>query len=711
MEIKLKKEFELNKDFPIPSYEDWKSTVEAELDGIPFDKKLLTATYEDIFLQPLYTKKDFSENNEFPGFYRFMRNTKVDGYLNSSWLISQELPYGDAQEFNDALKYDLERGLNAINIKLDLATIKGFDADYAKTDYVGEGGLSISGMNSLSRSLKDIDVEKYPIYVNAGFSALPFMIIFLSYLKKNNISYQLLKGGITADPFNYMLQFGKLPVSLDFAFKKMKLTTEYVIKNNVNFRTIGVSGLNYHDAGASAVQELAFVLATVVEYVNQLQERGSNIKDFHNKTKLSLGVGPFFFMEIAKLRAARILFSNLMKAYGIDEQDIDIFIHANTSSFNQTIYDPYVNTLRGTTETFSAILGGADSINVNNFDKPFGLPDEFSRRLARNTQLILKEECNLNKFIDAAGGSFYIEKLTEEIAKKSWEIFQEIEKQGGMLEALRNEYPQKLIEQTNAKRNQDLFKRKSVLVGTNMFANNKEDKLQFKHADKIKLQKKRAEYLQKFRLSAKKEKDLSILEKLNSLLNSDDAKTVDTGVDAILEGATLGEITRAIRATTEESIEIKKLESKRLAEPFENIRKSVEIITERKNIKPKILLATMGSIKQFKVRADFSREFFEIAGFNVEYPNGFNSTEDLIASVKKSNPAAVVICSTDDTYPDLVPSISKGIKSLNSKIVLILAGYPKEHIENFKKEGIDDFIYMGVDAHKFFVSLLEKIGE
>lgn len=709
--IQLTPNVELNKEFPIPTYDEWKAMVETELEGISFDKKLLTTTYEDIVLQPLYTKKDWNEKNEFPGFYRFMRDNKVDGYLNCPWLICQELNYGDAQEFNNALKYDLERGQNTISIKLDLATMKGFDADYANTDDVGEGGLSISGMNSLSRALKGIEVEKYPIYVDAGFSALPFLIIFLSYLKKNNISPKSVKGGITADPFNYFTQFGELPVSIDFIFKKMKLTTEYVIKNNLNLRTIGVSGLQYHNAGASAVQELAFVVATLVEYVNQLQNSGLNIKDFHNKIKLSFGVGPFFFIEIAKLRAARILFSNIMKAFGIDENAIDIFIHTDTSSFNQTIYDPYVNTLRATTETFSAILGGADSINVKSFDAPYGLPDEFSRRLARNTQLILMEECNLNLFIDPAGGSYFVEKLTEEIAQKSWAIFQEIEKQGGMLETLKNEYPQNLIEQTYRKREQDLFKRKSVLVGTNMFANTKEQKLQFKSVDKKELQKKRAEYLQKFRLSCEQEKDLSILEKLNNLINSDDETTIDTGVEAILEGATLGEVTRAIRATTESSVKIKKLAIKRLAKPFEKIRERIESIAEKKGEKPKILLATMGSMKQFKARADFSREFFEVAGFNVEYPNGFVAPSDLMKAVEEAKPIAVVICSTDENYPDLVEPIVQGIKSMNKNILVILAGYPKDYVELFKQQGIDDFIYLGVDAYKFFLSLLEKIGE
>ncbi|MBN2572844.1 MAG: acyl-CoA mutase large subunit family protein [Ignavibacteriales bacterium] len=710
-EIQLKANIEINKEFVPQTYEEWKAMVDAELEGVPFDKKLLTATYENIMLRPLYTKNDYNDKNEFPGFYHFSRSNKVDGYLNNSWLISQELLYGDADEFNSALKYDIERGLSAINIKLDLATIKGFDADYSNVEDVGEGGLSISGMNSLSRALKDVNLTKYPIFISTGFSALPIMIIFLSYLKKNNIDFKYVKGSIEADPINYLVKFGELPVSLDFAFKKMKLTTEYVIKNNLNLRTIGVSSLQYHNAGASAVQELAFAMSTMVEYISQLQEHGLTPKDTHNKIKLSFGVGPFFFMEIAKLRAARILFSNIMREYGINENEIDIFIHADTSSFNQTIYDPYANTLRATTETFSAILGGVDSLNVNNFDKPFGLPDELSRRLARNTQLIFKEECNLNKLIDPAGGSFYIEKLTEEVAQKSWEIFQEIEKQGGILESLKNNYPQKLIEQTNEKRNQDLFKRKSVLVGTNMFANTKETKLEFKRIDKIGLQKKRAEYLQKFRVSAAQEKDLSILDKLNTLLNSDDTRTIDTGIDAILEGATLGEITRAIRATTHESIKINKLENKRLAEPFEKIREKTEEITKKTGSKPKIFLATMGSMKQYKGRADFSREFFEVAGFEVIYPNGFIATSDMLKEVEKHSPVAVVICSTDDNYPDLVEPIVTGIKSLKNKIVVLLAGYPKDYIEIFKKEGIDDFIFLGVDTHKFFLSLLEKIGE
>ena len=706
---KLEKELNLSKEFKTPTYNEWKDKVEADLKGASFEKKLITKTYEGIDLKPIYAKEDLKDTDGYPGFGNYKRGTNASGYLKNDWLISQEFTYGEADEFNRALKHDLKRGQNSINISLDRATQLGLDADYASTEDVGKGGLSVSGLNSFSRTLNDIDITKYPLFIQAGFSAVPMLSILSAYAKETNTDLQKINGSVEADPLGFLAAEGQLPITLDFAFDKMKASVLWTKTNAPDIKTINVSSIPYHNGGASAVQELAFVIATAVEYLRELVKRGVDVDIAAHSFKLTFGVGPFFFMEISKFRAARILWKNIVDSFSGKQESAKIFIHGKTSSFNQTLYDPYVNMLRTTTEAFSAVAGGINSLHTNPFDESFSVPDEFSRRIARNTQIILNEETHLGQLIDPAGGSFYVETLTNELAESAWAEFKKIEKLGGMFSALKEEYIQKEVERVFREREKDITKRRSVIVGTNMYANPKEEKLERKEIDHKLLKEKRAEFLQKFRVSGNQEINNSIMEKLNELIDTHSEDIIDIGAEAILAGATLGEISHAARAATEDSVKIKTIEKIRSADPFEELRNISDKIEEESGSRPKVFLVTMGLLKQFKARADFSRGFFEVGGFDVIYPDGFISTDDAVKAALKSDAQAVVICSTDDTYPELVPKITKRIKSLNTNITVILAGYPKDQIEEHKKNGVDEFIYLGSDAHAILLNILNTI--
>lgn len=712
-EMSLSKELNIGNDFNSPSFEEWKKVVEKDLKGVPFDKKLITKTYEGINLNPLYTKQDIinlPQINEIPGFKNFLRGSNASMYVKNEWEINQEILTADSIDFNEQLKHELSRGQNSIVILLDKATQMGLDADYAKIGEVGNGGLSISGLNSFTRALKDIDLTKYPIHMDCGFSAVQMLMIFNAYIKNRKIDLKTVKGSIYADPLGYLAREGKLPTEIEFAFDRLAVVTRWAKKNAPFIRTIGASGISYHNSGASAVQELAFVIATLIEYIEKLTQRGLDIDTIAQKTRLSFGVGPFYFMEVAKFRAARLLWSKVVELYGGKTETLQMYIHAKTGLFNQTIFDPYVNMLRTTTEAFSAIIGGINALTTNPFDESFRIPDEFSRRIARNTQIILNEESHLNALIDPAGGSFYIEKLTDDVAKASWKLIQQIQSNGGMLKSIIDGFPQGEIEKVSEEKKKDVAKRKYIIVGTNSYANNKESKLESYSSDYEEIHKKRAEYLQKFRTSGSREVNEKVLEELGKLVESNDDEMIEVGTEAVLNGATLGEIVKASRAKTNESVSVKALKIFRLSEDFERLRETSLSYEKQNGCKPKVFLAAMGPLAQFKARADFSRGFFEIAGFDVIYPQGYQSTEEAVSEVLKSKTKIVVICSTDDTYPDLVPPLVKGIKAADSSIQVILAGYPKEQIETHKQNGVDDFIYLGADAYSIILSLMKKTG-
>ncbi len=705
-EVRLEKELNLLDEFAPPTFDEWKLKVETDLKGAPFEK-LFTKTYENITLQPIYTQSDIKNLphlSNISGSNDYVRGTSAAGYLVKPWNISQEISCGLAEDLNAALKNDLQRGLNTINIKLDTATKFGLDADYAEKKDVGNG-VSISGINSLERAFDGIDISNYPIEIDAGFSAFPFLAIFKAYLKKNNIDLKKIKGAITADPIGYLSVYGELPISLEFAFAKMKAVIENI--NSTKIRTVSASGLPYHNSGASAVQELAFALATATEYLAQLTERGIDINIAAKSIKFSFGISTFYFMEIAKFRAARLLWAKIVKAFGGDSEAQKMFIHAKTSEYFQTKLDPYVNMLRTTTEAFSAVVGGVDSLTTSPFNEVFGTTDDFSRRIARNVQIILKEESHLDSLIDPAGGSYYVEKLTHDVAEEVLKLIKNIEEKGGIIEALKTGFVQAEIKKVVDARNKNISKRKDVIVGNNMYANVKEDRIPEK-TDNSEIIKKRTEYLQKYRVAGSQENNKSILEKLNKLMENVSSDSLETAVDAILQGATLGEVTKSIRASVKQSITIEKLNIHRAAEIFESLRNEADRIENEKGTRPKIFLANMGPLRKHKARADFSRGFFEVAGFDVIYPDGFDTPEAAAAAALKSGTKIICICSTDDNYPEIVAPITSKIKEVNPDLVVILAGYPKEQIEDHKNAGVDEFIFMGADVYSICKKLLES---
>ncbi len=415
--------------------------------------------------------------NDLPGSNSFVRGHYFTGYHKKSWDVNQEIALADAEEFNSALIEGLNNGQNCINVSLDTATKLGMDADYASPEQVGDRGLSISAMSSMKRAFNNIDLISLPLYVDAGYNAIPFLSLINAHFEASNLEISKLDGAITSDPIAHLAVYGDLPVSIDFLFDMMKNSIDWKNKCAPKVKTLGINTLPFVNSGANSVQELAFAISTAVFYLNELTARNISAKDVMNSIQFTLGINTNYFMEIAKFRAIKVLLKNIASEYGIKDEELKLNIGAKSSTYTQTALDPYVNMLRTTTQSFSAILGGVNNITTSPFDETVRISDSFSRRIARNTQTILREESHLDQVIDAAGGSYYIESLTEEIAKKAWELFQKIEEDGGIFEALKKGTIQSSVEEIAQLKEKDINKRKNVIVGTNMFADVKELKL------------------------------------------------------------------------------------------------------------------------------------------------------------------------------------------------------------------------------------------
>lgn len=695
-------------EFSKPTYDAWRQVAEASLKGASFEKRLITKTYEGLDIQPMYCQDDIdslSHTATLPGFAPYVRGTTPLGYLTDPWAIAQEFAYATPDVCNAALRADLERGLTAVNLVLDAATLAGLDADQAET--VGQGGVSLSSVSDVVALLHDIDIASLPVFVNAETSALPILALLVAAANTQRVSPDSLSGAVTFDPLGALARTGRLPAPIDRAYDTMAAMATWAHTNAPLLKTTTVQSHPYHNAGATAVQELAIAIATGVAYLRAMIERNVPIDTAASQLRFSFSIGANFFMEIAKLRAARLVWAQVVSAFGGGEQAQQMTIHARTSSWNKTVYDPYVNMLRTTTESFSAVMGGCNSLHVGHFDEPLRQPDAFSRRISRNTHLILQQECHFTQPIDPAGGSWYVEYLTNEIAKRAWKQFQEIEQQGGVLAVLQSGTIQEQIEAIAQQRAANIAKRKDVFVGTNMYANLTEKPLDIPAVDQQAIRQARTQAIAAHRASTDQAACQTALERLRGAAATSPA-LVDAAIAAAAAGATLGDIRGAVR--TDEPMSITPVRIHRGTQQFESVRAASEASRQQTGTLPRVFLANLGPIPQHKARADFTTGFFQTGGFEVLQNQGFATPDEAAQAAIESGAPIVVICSTDATYPDAVPPITKAIKAARPETTVILAGYPKDQIEAHKAAGVDDFIFLGANVYDMLLGLQQKLG-
>jgi methylmalonyl-CoA mutase len=709
----IENEERLFDEFPWPSYEEWRQIVERQLKGVPFEKKLITPTYEGVDIHPIYRQEDRPEGpylDSLPGFPPYVRGGAAPGHGLEPWAVCQELPYRTPAEFNWAIRHDLERGQNLVNLVFDKATLFGQDPDEAQVGDVGRGGVSIATVDDLATALNRIDLEQVPLFLQASSAALPMTALLMALVRRQGKSTARLRGCIGMDSLHTLVREGAFPRSLPGAYDRMANLMSWAKKFAPQMRTVNVHGQPYHDGGGHAGQELAFVLATAVEYVREMLARGLSIDDVAQRICFSFSVGVNIFMEIAKLRAARLLWAKIITAFGGSDSSQRMSLHVRTSTWNKTIYDPYVNMLRTTVEAFAGVVGGCDSMHVGAFDEALGLPDAFSRRIARNTHLILLHEAHLNKVIDPAGGSWYIENLTDAVGCKAWGLFQEVERRGGIGQALHQGFPQAQVAQTAAERALNIAKRKDIFVGTNVYPYLDEKPLDVHKVDYEDLYRRRANYITQHRTALDNFSNTVVLQKLANVLEADSADTIEAAIDAALAGATLGEIAHTLRTGDEIITTIEPIRPQRGAEAFESLRAASGVYRSRTGARPRVFLANMGPIPQHKARADFSADFFQAGGFAVLNNDGFTTVTKAAETAVESGAPVVVICGADDDYPKIVPRLTRAIKKKQPRAIVIVAGRPADHLEKFQAAGVDDFIYLGANVYDKLLNLQQKLG-
>ena len=591
--------------FPPVSTEEWRAKVEVDLKGADFNKKLVWRTNEGFNVQPMYRAediKDLKTTDSLPGEYPFVRGTKT----NNDWYIRQEIEVCCPKAANEKATEILGKGVTSLGFKLK----EDLDADGLKTLLAG------------------IDLAK----VEVNFDCCPNKALQLAKdlveVVKAAGAADTFTGSIGFDPFRRLLKHGK-----DFPKDIKALAAEIVkaVADVKNLRVLAVNTDKLCNAGAYIYQELGYALSWGNEWLSQLTDAGIDATEAAKRIKFNMGISTNYFMEIAKFRAARMLWAQIVKQY---EPKCDcackMNVHATTSEFNQTIFDAYVNLLRSQTESMSAALAGVDSITVTPFDKQYKNPDEFSERLARNQQLLLKEESHLDKIVDPAGGSYYVETLTMSIANEAWKLFLATEEQGGFYAALKAGEVQKAVNESSDKRHTDVARRKESLLGTNQFPNFNEIA-----NDKIECEGGKC-----------------------CCSHNHDAEADADAVEA--------------------------LKNTRAASEFEALR----LETERSGKRPKVFMLTIGNLAMRLARSQFSANFFACAGYQIIDNLGFDTVEAGVEAAMEKQADVVVLCSSDDEYATLAP---EAFKALAGRAEFVVAGAPACS-DDLKAVGITEFV-------------------
>ena len=571
--------------FPAVTTEEWKAKVDADLKGVPFEKKLVWRTNEGFNVQPMYRAEDIADlktTDSLPGEYPYVRGTRD----NNDWLTRQEIIAETPAEANKTALDVLTKGVNSLGFSVEEPTLE-----------------------TVETLLNGIDLAAVEINFSCcQAKALELAKVLVEYLEKNNAT-ETFRGSIDYNPLRGALRHGREIPTNAVETAKALIETVAGVKN---LRVIGVDSVIFNSAGAYIYQELGYALAWGAEWMSALTEAGVSAKEAGCRIKFNMGISSNYFMELAKFRAARMLWAQIVKQYNPEcDCACKMMAHAATSKFNQTIYDAHVNLLRSQTEAMSAALAGVDSITVVPFDTPYKTPDAFSERIARNQQFLLKEESHLDKVVDPAGGSYYVETLTVSIAKEAWKLFLEVVENGGFFKMVNDGAVQAAVNESSKKRHADMARRKEILLGTNQYPNFNE-----KAADKI-------------------EKD---------------------GCNCCC-------------GNKGENDPAKSLSMKRQASDFETLR----LATEHAANRPKVFMLTIGNLAMRLARAQFSSNFFGCAGYEIIDNIGFDTVQAGIDAALEKGADIVVLCSSDDEYATYAP---EAFKALDGKAEFVVAGAP-----------------------------------
>ena len=677
-----------------PTVKDWENLAEKETKGRSADD-MIWQTPEGIKIKPLYTAEDtagLAHMDNLPGFAPYKRGPKATMYAGRPWTVRQYAGFSTAEESNIFYRKNLEAGQQGLSVAFDLATHRGYDSDHTRVEGdVGKAGVAIDSVEDMKILFDSIPLDKVSVSMTMNGAVLPVMASFIVAAQEQGVAPEQLAGTLQNDILKEFMVRNTYIYPPEPSMRIVSDIISYSAEFMPKFNSISISGYHMQEAGATNVQELAYTIADGIEYVRTAIDSGMDVDKFAPRLSFFFAIGMNFFMEIAKLRAARILWSTLMaeKFSPKDQRSLMLRTHCQTSGVSLTSKDPYNNIMRTTIEGMSAVLGGTQSLHTNSFDEALGLPTEFAARIARNTQLVIQEETGITNVVDPLAGSYYIESLTNELVEAALVLINEVEDLGGMTKAVESGMPKLRIEEAAALRQVAIDRGNEVIVGVNKYQLSEEPEIDVRDIDNSSVRAAQIERLNRLRADRNSVSCNARLAALTESAKTGKGNLLTLAVEAARERATVGEISDALeevwgrhRAQTR-SISGVYNSAYEGDEGFMKIKQKVEDFAEQQGRRPRMLVVKMGQDGHDRGAKVIATAFADL-GFDVDVGPMFQTPEEAARQAIENDVHVVGVSSQAAGHKTLVPQMIESLKSQGAGEIIVVCGGvipPKDYDE------------------------------
>ena len=680
---------------------EWEKLAKGELKGKNLSF-LDSLTPDGITIKSLYTIKDIQnlENiNSYPGIEPYLRGPKATMYPNKPWTIRQYAGFSTAEESNAFYKENIKSGQTGLSVAFDLATHRGYDSDHPKViGDVGKAGVAIDTVEDMKLLFKGIPLEKMSVSMTMNGAVLPVLANFIVAGEEQGVSKNKLSGTIQNDILKEFMVRNTYIYPPEPSMRIVSDIIQYTSKYMPKFNSISISGYHMQEAGSTTAQELAFTLADGVEYVKCALSKGLKVDEFAPRLSFFFAIGMDFFMEVAKLRGARLLWAKLIKKFKPkDSRSLILRTHCQTSGASLTEQDPYNNIIRTTIEAMASVFGGTQSLHTNSFDEALALPTPFSARIARNTQLILSEETGITRTIDPLGGSYFIEKLTYDLVKEAEKLINQIDKIGGMTKAVEKGFPKLKIEEAATLKQARIDKGEEILVGVNKYKPDTIEKVDILNIDNTKVRKEQIKKLSKVRRSRNNKKVFASLEALSNAARQKPNTTnlLEHSINAARNRASVGEISDALEDVFSRHRAVTRSVSGVYNSAFEGKEGLVDIKSQIKKFisdfgrRPRMLVVKLGQDGHDRGAKIIATAFADI-GFDVDIGPLFQTPAEAAKQAIENDVHIVGVSSQAAGHKTLVPELLKSIKKQeNNKILVVCGGViPPQDYKFLKDKGV-----------------------
>jgi methylmalonyl-CoA mutase len=709
-----------------PTVDDWKALVSKELKGADADS-LTWATPEGIDVKPLYTAADVDalptgQRENIPGFPPFVRGVRASMYANRPWTIRQYAGFSTAEESNAFYRRNLAAGQMGLSVAFDLATHRGYDSDHPRVvGDVGKAGVAIDSVEDMKVLFDGIPLDKMSVSMTMNGAVIPVLAMFVVAGEEQGVDRAQLSGTIQNDILKEFMVRNTYIYPPAPSMRAVADIITYTARNMPRYNSISISGYHMQEAGATAEQELAFTIADGLEYVRAALAQGLDVDEFAGRLSFFFAIGTNFFMEIAKLRAARLLWHRVMTRFEPKkQQSLMLRTHCQTSGVSLTEQDPYNNVVRTAVEAMAAVLGGTQSLHTNAFDEALGLPTEFSARIARNTQLILAEETGITHVVDPLGGSYYVEALTDELASKAWALIEEIEEIGGMTKAVESGMPKLRIEESAARRQARVDRGQDVVVGVNKCVPDDVEMVDVLSIDNTQVREGQIAKLEKVRANRDDAACRAALAALTEGARGD-GNLLELAIVAARARATVGEISDAMEEVFgRHRAEIRSIsgvygQAYEGDEGFAAIQHDIEAFAASQGRRPRMLVVKMGQDGHDRGAKVIATAFADL-GFDVDIGPLFQTPAEAARDAVENDVHVVGVSSQAAGHLTLVPQLIEALREAGAKDVLVVVGgvIPPQDYDTLFAAGVAAVFGPGTNipdaARQVLALILERRG-